>query len=68
MDFNDDEENISVCSDDDDDVNTNYVQDYVDDKRVEDFLNLLNPENDKKPKNKTRKRLMMKSNKSKRQM
>ena len=44
MDFNDDEENISVCSDDDDDVNTNYVQDYVDDKRVEDFLNLLNPE------------------------
>jgi len=68
MDFHEDQDKMSVCSHDDDDENMTYVQDYVDDKRVEDFLNLLNPENEKKPKNKTRKRLMMKSNKSKRQM
>lgn len=67
MDFYEDEDKMSVCSDDDDE-NMTYVQDYVNDKRVEDFLNLLNPDNEKKPKNKTRKRLMIKSNKSKKQM
>ena len=62
MDFNEDEENMSVCSDDDDEIIT-YVQDYVDEKRVEDILNLLNPEKEKKTKNKTRKRKRLKSNK-----